>query len=117
MIRRTCEYERLLIDKRSESREPEKSVSIWGNVDVSRIPPQVSDFVGSTDSTTTHEFTPGVVSHTPSFPGSLYRICTPAGEVIVVTLVAAAGSCRFGSFRNASEPSKNPERTAIETRI
>ena len=37
--------------------------------------------------------TPGVVSHTPAFPGSLYRIVTPVGEVIVFTSVALAGNC------------------------
>lgn len=37
--------------------------------------------------------TPSVVSQTPSFPGSLYRIVTPVGDVMVLTSVALAGNC------------------------
>ena len=34
-----------------------------------------------------------MVSQTPAFPGSLYRIVTPVGDLMVVTSVAFAGIC------------------------
>lgn len=43
----------------------------------------------------TYEFTPGVVSQIPCFPGSLYRIVTPDGEVIVLTFAGLFGICLF----------------------
>ena len=47
----------------------------------------------------------------PSFPGSLYRIVTPVGDLIVVTPVAFAGSCL------GSRPGEAPTLTQREDRI
>jgi len=78
----------------------------------------MSTFVVPERSWQTYELTPGVVSHTPAFPGSLYRIVTPVGVVMVVTSSGSAGSClRFsGSLRKASEPSRELNIRAIEMR-
>jgi hypothetical protein len=51
-----------------------------------------------------YESTPGVVSHMPAFPGSLYLIVTLLGDVMVVTPVGSTGSC-LASLRSRG-PSK-----------
>ena len=49
--------------------------------------------VGERSTYPAYEPTPGVVSQTPAFPGSLYRMVTPVGDLMVVTSVAFAGIC------------------------